>query len=256
MIIEAVGSKITRLSFEPEEGRSNPYNIYIIRESGNGIAIDSGQEKHGEPIADYLEARNTGLSHQVFSHYHGDHILGYQRLPEARVVGSSRYDVILGLFRNLEKKDRFCPEITVEDSPRLAVGETVLEFIPLPGHTPCSIGTLIDGEYLHLGDIIINSADGEALLPLLSYEDIDRYIDSLESLKKLTNCHWLLGHGVISQSEEAKIMALEDRILYLEKLRASNGDIAFEDAVSDCRNEFLHGFWHEYNRPDGSPAGE
>lgn len=127
-------------------------NCYIIEDGGEAAVIDPGAD-HGE-IKQVLDEHGLSLKYIIYTHGHIDHVCegdALRRLTGARVVAHEDEARILedpvlngsALFWTARKMDS--PDISVKDGDVLKLGNTGLEIIHTPGHTPGGICVLIRG---------------------------------------------------------------------------------------------------------------
>jgi len=243
---------ITKLVFPPKKDRLNPYNVFIFHKNKKGFIIDSGNIENGVEIQKYIKSQGLDILGIIFSHYHLDHIGGYQRLDNIPIIiGSSKYDEILQSCNSLNNLEKFYPTNKITSKVfNIELAGFKIQCRMMEGHSPCSIIIEIDNEFLHVGDLIINTEDGNNLLPLGWYELIENHIKNLEYLKTKKRLNWILGHGNIEQDIFSKEEAVTERILYLTKIKDSKGNIGIEEAIKDNMIMFKHLFWHEQNLND------
>ncbi len=66
-----------KLVFPPKENRLNSYNVYIFQINKKGIIIDSGNLENGRDVWKFVKSRDINIEGIIFSHYHLDHLGGY-----------------------------------------------------------------------------------------------------------------------------------------------------------------------------------
>jgi glyoxylase-like metal-dependent hydrolase (beta-lactamase superfamily II) len=243
---------LTAIHFPPKEGNSNPFTSYLYQKGASTILIDSCAFHNSYDLHKFLQASSLNPDAIIFSHYHGDHIGGYSSLPEIAIrVGSSRYNEMLCLYSKLDNPEKYIPTHLVSDGIfSLKIGSIDLKLFQTPGHSPCSISTIIDAEYLHIGDILINSEAGEPLLPLAYFELITEHLKSLDIIEDYIDMTWLSGHGTLTQNTAYKKNLLSDQKKYFGRIQAASGDIDYATATKDLIYMYKHAFWHERNLVD------
>jgi glyoxylase-like metal-dependent hydrolase (beta-lactamase superfamily II) len=140
----------------------------------------------------------------VNTHYHADHSWGNCLFPDALVVGHKLcYELLESRgIEALEAEkqhnpqlrdiDIVLPHITFESGDMtLQVGKKTLKLFPLPGHSPDSIGVLVDE------DKVLFSGDTYMPLPYLVDGDIEEMIASLKAITKMGLENLVPGHGDI-----------------------------------------------------------
>mgnify|MGYP000209009179 CR=1 FL=1 len=121
-------------------------NCYIIEDGGEAAVIDPGTD--AEDIMQVLKEHGLALKYIIYTHGHFDHVCEGDRLrsltgakvaaheDEARILENP---VLNGsaIFRSARRMDG--ADILVKDADALKLGNTDLEIIHTPGHTPGGI---------------------------------------------------------------------------------------------------------------------
>lgn len=191
-------------------------NAYLVTDGTGGIVIDPGQ---GEEIVNFLKDQKICLDSIILTHEHCDHMAGLEALknafPDTPVIASAacsrnlsdtklnmsgRMDLYL-LFLNKQAAKQKYPKIVygrtdieIAENSELFWRDHKLEFTLLPGHTPGSMGILLDGEHFFSGDYLIRDQKTITRFPggdETVYEQVTRPF--LKKLKKQT--HIWPGHG-------------------------------------------------------------
>jgi glyoxylase-like metal-dependent hydrolase (beta-lactamase superfamily II) len=148
-------------------------NCYILHdESLTGIVIDPGEDF--ELPLGYLKARSLNIQAIVATHAHYDHIasaayaqeqLGvpfYLHGADARLLKQANfYRKIFGGKRVVAMP---AVDFDLADRTALQFGALSIDVLHTPGHTPGSVGFLIDG-HLFAGDTILGKRIGRTDLP-------------------------------------------------------------------------------------------
>ena len=113
---------------------------------------------------------------------------------------------------------------TLTEGDQLTFGDFHLNFHLSPGHSPCSMFTVINDHFVHVADTLISTNTGEPLCPFAAYENLDKHILSLERLLALSPEALLLGHGKMIEGGAAIRAEITDRLIYLQAVRDSQGD--------------------------------
>lgn len=176
-------------------------------------------------ITGFLQRENVHIDLIVCTHWHGDHAGNLKKLKEMLGVPAAMHPADIPFVEG-EKEIPF-PDRIPEDIRRhvqletcrvdrcLADGEYVaadVRVIHLPGHTPGSIGLLVNDELLISGDCLIGRNEmnpkmglDELNLPMkLFCMDYDAAVESLHRLLDFKFDAILTGHGV-SVSENGRI---------------------------------------------------
>jgi len=239
-----VAKRIVQYRFPPEPGKHYGFNITALLDGdeGRALLIDTAYEKQAAAVFSDLTARGIELSGVIVSHFHPDHVTGLTALPEVPVYGSVRFDETLSLFPK-ESREAFVPSDPVSDGYRLRFGGHELVFRLAPGHSPCSMYTLVGDCYLHVADNIMTSDAGQDVLPWAAYDLIEAHVESLEALRRFGPRTLLLSHGVVLDDGRVIDEAIANRLRYFRAVLAGKGKVSYEEATEGCTCEFLHKEW-------------
>jgi glyoxylase-like metal-dependent hydrolase (beta-lactamase superfamily II) len=217
-------------------------NIYVLLDGDEAFMLDTGFEEQAEAVLADLLSRGCELKHVLASHFHGDHISGLLVLPVAEVYGSERAEETLA---------QYPPEVIaqlpvlskVNEETILQFGRFTLTFRFAPGHSPCSLFTILNGKTIHVADTLIAANDDTLILPWAPFEKARAHIRSLELLRELEPETLLLGHGNPVRGE-----AIEEEIAirkqYLQRVLDGEGKIGLQEATQGWTRPFLGGKWH------------
>ncbi|NPD89318.1 MAG: MBL fold metallo-hydrolase [Asgard group archaeon] len=113
--------------------------------------------------------------------------------PNTNVIVKALFKTVVFLFRmNLKKKDRFKPDIYVEEGDDLSVYGLDAKVIHFPGHSKGSIGILTSEGALFCGDLLENTKE-PAKFSLI--DNKEEYNESIEKLKQYQIRTVYPGHG-------------------------------------------------------------
>ena len=170
-----------------------------------------------------LSSLNFTIKGLVNTHWHVDHTAGNQLFHETnRIISHSLCSELMHTSSQpdwanetleLEEKDRITPTYPNEvivDRSKLYLGESELEFLHTPGHTPDSvIGWKEDESVIIAGDTVMQ-------LPFVGYGDSGSLIDSLKLVQSIAGKSEKIiqGHGGICGAEK-----LSEDIRYIECVR-------------------------------------
>jgi hydroxyacylglutathione hydrolase len=160
-----------------------PYQnfTYIVaaREGGEGVVIDPSFGI--EPVLEAIDELSVKVKYILNTHAHPDHVAGNDdvRRRTGAKVGAHR-------AADLDQDVRF------EDGSRLEVGGIPFQVIHTPGHTPCSVLYLFDGQ-VATGDTLFVGECGRTDLPGGSNEQM--YDSLFQKVLKLEDATVVLpGH--------------------------------------------------------------
>ncbi len=203
---------IKNLYYYPEKGMMD-CNTYVIKDKLS-ILIDPGLNEFLPALLQDMQ--KDGIDPKTINiimntHLHGDHSWSnaafkeasgaeillpkiQKQLGEAATTQASKF---FGVPVSKFSEDR------VLEEDRLNLGETEIELIPSPGHSPESVCYYLRKEkVLICGDVIFNQNTGRVDLPGGSAEQLKQ---SIERLSKLDVEYLLPGHmGIVTGAENVR----------------------------------------------------
>jgi glyoxylase-like metal-dependent hydrolase (beta-lactamase superfamily II) len=202
----------------------NANSYFLINEDGSLVLVDSGMQKSGKKILDYL---TSNLSKQpsdiktiILTHCHVDHVRGAYALKKATgariaahkieadyITGNKTPPAPKGLAGFLFKLfSPFFSSKSVEVDQSLEDGNMIGKLLVLhtPGHTPGSIA-LYEKEkrVVFVGDTISYDKGRLKGPPKAFSVDMKEVTRSMEKISKLDFRVMLPGHGETFESENA-----------------------------------------------------
>lgn len=246
MIKTKISKNLYQYQFPPRSGKHYGFNIFALVHGNNALLIDAGFEDHASMVKTDLLEQSIEPSKVVISHFHDDHIYGLQVLKGLQVLGSEKFQTVLDLYTPVDKHTFFTPTDKLNESTSLEFGEFQISLRLIPGHSACGVYTVIDDQYIHIGDDIMCSNDGDPILPSCEFERVSEHIDSLKELKNYNSLILLMGHGKPLKGESNINQAIDNRLAYLRAIKASTDKISYDEATENCSCDFLHKEWHEF----------
>lgn len=236
-----------RLVFPPREGKGKHYgfNLFAFLGEGESILLDTGFKEHGEAAGAWLKEQGCPVRRVFLSHFHHDHVFGLKALPGVEVWGSGRYQETFDIYTRPEEQHRFLPGHIVQDGEVFDFGRFHFRFLVRSGHAACNLYTIINEHYIHVGDDVSASNQGQALLPSVELFRIADHIASLERLMEYEHLVFLPAHGLPLYGSDEIHTILKNRLSYLQAVAASPAPIPLDQALAGCTIEFLHPEWHE-----------
>ena len=153
-------------------------NTYVLSdESGECVIIDPGcyTAAEKEALTFYIERNNLNPVKLLNTHCHIDHVLGnkyisdtYKLLPcinqyDLRILQTA---AILGQNWGIHMEESPEPGLFLEEGDKVFFGNSELEVLFLPGHSPGSIGFLSKKDnFLISGDVLFKESIGRTDLP-------------------------------------------------------------------------------------------
>lgn len=197
----------------------------VILTSEGTIVIDTlpfPQETH--EILDFVRAHGKGTVRYVINtHYHSDHTNGTFLFPGAEVISHAKCYEILSKWgeASLAEAKRetsalaevkiHLPSIVFENDTYIHLGDRSLYLTPLPGHTPDSIGVMVEG------DRILFAGDAMLPVPSIVWGSSADTVSSLRVVRTLRPESVVQGHGDLLLKGELAT-EIESSIHYLDML--------------------------------------
>lgn len=174
-------------------------------------------------MAEFLRAESPrGIRYVINTHHHADHVYGNFVFEEADIIASERCRELLRKSgeKNLAEAKQQNPElladvklrlpnITFPDKMTLHLGDKVMRFVLLPGHTLDGIGVYIEG------DKILFAGDAVMPLPYIFWGDRVMLQDTLRAIKEMHLENIVQGHGEVLLKGEVD-ETLDAGIAYLD----------------------------------------
>lgn len=233
-------------TFNSDEGKYFGYNITALIDENKAILIDTAYEEQALQVYQDLEDSGILIEKILISHFHDDHIYGLKVLPKVAVYGSVHYQTTLDMWTKKEDHPYFIPDVVVENSLQLNFGKHNLTLSLLTGHSQCGILININNKYVHIGDELIFSNNGEPLLPSIDFNRfVKRHFESLVKLKEYSHYSLIPSHGTVISEERKTESDITNRLTYLNAILENSREITFEEATKECDCSFLHREWHK-----------
>ena len=171
----------------------NPFyeNTYILYDSsGECVIIDPGCSNASEnlEISTFIADHNLKPVHLINTHCHIDHILGnkfistkYQLKLTAHKKESQVLDfgIQTAMMYQIPYETSPAIEIFIDEGDKVKFGQSELEVLFTPGHSPASISLLNkESKMLIAGDVLFQGSIGRTDLPGGNFETLTRVIRS------------------------------------------------------------------------------
>lgn len=241
-IKEKIDNDIYKYKFTFQEDIS--INIFVLIDKKRALLIDTGYQKNTKIVKEDLLKNSIEINGVIFSHYHPDHVLGANELNDITLRCSEDYEEN---FKNCseiwDKENKYKrPDKLIKSNDKYEFGKFNLRFIKAKGHSECSILTIIDEKYIHVGDLLMKF-NNKAALPYISRDgDINKHIKSLKKLMNLDINNLLLSHGSEISSQKNIKKSINKRIKYLKNIYSIKD---FENNI--ILNDFEFKKWHKFN---------
>lgn len=123
---------------------------HLIVSGGEAAVVDA--PRHTGRLLEAAAAAGARVTHVFDTHLQADHLSGVREI-------AAKTGAVLHLHP-ADFGDAAYPFRPLADGERIAVGESEIEVIHAPGHTPGSCALLLDGRYLFGGDTIQKASLG------------------------------------------------------------------------------------------------
>ncbi|MGM0379564.1 MAG: MBL fold metallo-hydrolase [Bacillota bacterium] len=239
---EKIDEDIFKYCFNFKEDIS--INIFVLTDKNRALLIDTGYQKNAKIVKNDLISKNFKIDKVILSHYHPDHVLGANELNDIEIKCSEDYEEN---FKNCseiwDKENEYKrPDKLIKHNEKYQFGKFNLRFIKSKGHSECSLITIINEKYIHVGDLLMNYKNKPALPYISKDGDVKKHIESLEKIINLDINKLLLSHGneIIGKNNIKK--SIDKRINYLKNINEIK-DLEQNNILSDF--EFKK--WHKFN---------
>lgn len=227
----------------------NALNITVLINKNKALIIDTGYKQHSKKVLEDLRNQGITVEYVIASHYHTDHIGGAPVFVESPFMVSEYYQ------ENIENCKAWAPDmelrepdLIIADNQELAFEGFDIKFNHTPGHSVCSITTIINGSILQVGDLVMADLNGKIIIPYICVGGtFDEHIISLEEILSIEPEILLLSHGnPIIGNQEIKEQ-VQDRIYYLKNVLNSQGTLTLEQSLKEDLSKYTFLKLHEKN---------
>jgi len=182
-------------------------NTFVLHdESGEGLIIDPGcnSTDETEELISYISDQGIKPVKVINTHAHIDHVLGVNSLVSHFSIPFLLHRLELPLIeRSVEQAVMFgldfqeapIADAYVEDNEVIALGDSRLQVLHLPGHSPGGLGLYCEAQnFVVVGDVLFAGSIGRTDLPGGDYETL---ISSIKTrlLSLNDDCLVYSGHG-------------------------------------------------------------
>jgi glyoxylase-like metal-dependent hydrolase (beta-lactamase superfamily II) len=165
----------------------NPFqeNTYVLfDETNEAVIIDAGCYSISEfnLLRDFIASKKLDVKHYLNTHCHIDHILGNifvckeynlnTKYSEEEVPVFNSGNNVAKLYGLNYMEGPMCTDF-IREGDTINFGNTLLDLIHLPGHSPGSIGFYAQSNKVIIcGDVLFQGSIGRTDLPLGNHEDL------------------------------------------------------------------------------------
>ncbi|MCF2138430.1 MAG: MBL fold metallo-hydrolase [Candidatus Lokiarchaeota archaeon] len=225
-------------------------NIMAIIDNDNALLIDSSIQKYAYQVKNDLKEKGITVKSIIFSHFHTDHIEGRVIFQDAHFYGYEKYEDNFKRSRSSENTENFVRFTLLKNGDKIKFGHHHIKVFNLPGHTAESLITIIDRQFLHIGDLLIMNNAGKYYLPLVGIEQdsLENYIESLKKLQEYSFSTVILGHGPVLMGKNQINESIERNLYYLTKLKEIGANAEISNCVKGNLDEYIHvNEYHQQN---------
>ena len=209
-------------------------NAGIFVSQHQALLIDPGiSPDEIDSIRNFAIEKGWEIAGIFLTHWHWDHIVGPERIPNVPIYGPPHYDEVfdpenydqtLMAVANWEKDAAIArttpfiipkPDKLFANNDILTVGEAELQVVHVPGH--CNGQAALFEQESGLFWSADNLIDFEVPFVCHSYE---AFIQTLEHLKTLDIRHLVPGHGTPTQDRQEISRRFANSLSYLHELKA------------------------------------
>lgn len=238
-------SDIRLLRFKPLAKSFISFNMILIIDGDNCLLIDTGYDRHFHIIEQYLKDINKKISKVIVSHFHNDHIGGLKNLKGIPVIGSIYSKDTLEKYRKGESE--LFPTDVVINEKEFSFGRHHIKIINNPGHSKDGTIILINNKFIFVGDDVIRSDQGNAVIPFLADQDFQQQISAIEQIKLLAKGKVLIpSHGQYLSNNFDIFKDLNERLAYLNYFY-KYPEHTYNHFVNRTMIQFEGTKWHHYN---------
>jgi hydroxyacylglutathione hydrolase len=187
----------------------NPFqeNTYVLHDqSGECIVVDAGCYENQEKLQldEYLSDHNLKCTKLINTHGHVDHVLGNAHISSKynpEIIIHKKDDFLLteakkhGIIFGFNVEQPPIPTSYVDDGSTITFGESTLQILHVPGHSPGSIALYSpEQKFVITGDVLFKGSIGRTDLPGGNYDHLmDSIFNKLMTLPPETMVY--PGHG-------------------------------------------------------------
>lgn len=223
--------------FEPTQGILGQNIFVLFGKDKEVIIIDAGYKRHIKKILE--EVKDHIIKHIILTHFHPDHSYGLELVKNIDIIGSE-YGIKTLEYFGVSDNKLLHPTTVITKQETFNFHQFNITITPNKGHSDCGILIDIDNEYLVVGDDVISTNKGEAVLPYVA-STIKTHINGLENILNHEGYTFLPSHGIPTKD----IKNIKERKDYLDFLLTKNPSI--EDFYKTTSIRFVNEKWHKDN---------
>ncbi|PLX12773.1 MAG: hypothetical protein C0597_12540 [Marinilabiliales bacterium] len=235
------------------EGENNPdieVNLTALLNGDKAFLIDTGFPLHANQVKEDLLMRGIEVEKVILSHYHPDHAAGVSEFDNAQLSCSVHYKENYKKCSEVwdSKHNYKHPDKVINNNETWKYGDFVLTFIEAPGHSKCSLITLINDRFAHVGDLVMSNDEDKPIIPYISEDgDFNEHVCSLEKIRALDIDSLILSHGKSICGKKDIEREINKREHYLKSVIESDGKADIETTLIGGSASWSYTIWHSKN---------
>jgi glyoxylase-like metal-dependent hydrolase (beta-lactamase superfamily II) len=233
---------------ENEEVVAQDIRLTVLVDNQRALIIDSGYEVHSSLLRKTLENLGYQPHTLILSHYHPDHAAGAVAFEGCAIYASPHYRRSYEFYKKIFPDQRFLkPTHTVQDGDSLNFGDHQIQFIETPGHSPCSITTIINNTVFHIGDMLAYAGKRLSIPFLASGGDFKTFIESLQRVQQMKPLTLIPAHGASQDGVQHNQSELQRAVHYLQRMLETQGQAPLEKLLQGDLADYDSFSLHEKN---------
>ncbi|KFZ27512.1 MAG: Hydroxyacylglutathione hydrolase [Candidatus Izimaplasma bacterium HR2] len=231
--------------FEKALGHFVGLNTVVIENGNEALLIDTGYEENFLELKEDLDRRGLNVTHVVVSHFHPDHIGGLKYLSDVEIYGSIFAKHSLEKFNDIF--DHILPNNVIVEEKTLIFGGHIIKMEKNVGHSKDGILITIDNKFMYVGDDMVFSHDGKALIPFCADQIVDNHVLSILKIYNQYKGKTIIPtHGMIMEDQKIIEQDLKNRLIYLNYI-IEYPDCTFKEFIEETGIRFIGMKSHVYN---------
>ena len=234
---------------EDDNGEPNSLFVCIDDTGKKALILDTAFQRLAERVKKDLEEQEIQPEIVILSHYHPDHAAGTPVFKDCRIYASEFYEDNYGNCQRWNPNSTFIPPTDlIKDGDSLNFGSSQLKFFYAPGHSQCSVLTLINEDVLYIGDLLMFSTDDTLSLPYISMGgSFKEHIQSLAKIKTMDYNILVCAHGHFLTDKGKITETIDDWLYYLNRVSDSMGTLPLAVCLKNDISGYAHTEHHDNN---------
>ncbi len=235
---------------ESEDNPDIEVNITVLLSVNKALVIDTGFPLHAKQVKKDLLLKGIEVEKVILSHYHPDHAAGASEFENAVLSCSVHYKENYKKCSEVWDSENYYkkPDNVINNNEAWQFGDFILTFIEAPGHSKCSLITLINDRLAHVGDLVMSNDEDKPIIPYISEDgDFNEHVCSLEKIRALSVDSLLFSHGKTIYGKNEIEKEVNKREHYLRSVIETNGKADIESMLIGGSFNWSYVKWHSKN---------